>query len=96
VTAITELSGIIAKKNETESSEALVGYLTRLFKLKLDKETEKIVASFLRLRIRNKIDREELEKRLDAPKRIGGAGMHSVTADKISREVEIIMLMKYS
>lgn len=96
VTDITELSRIVMKKNETESSEAMVVYLTRLFKLKLDEETEKILASFLRLRIRNKIDREELEKKLDAPRGAGGVGMHSVTADKVSREVEIIMLMKYS
>jgi putative ABC transport system ATP-binding protein len=96
VAEITELSRMVTEKNETESSEAMAAYLIHLFKLKMNKEDQKILAAFLRLRIRNKIDRQELEKKLDAPKRAGGAGMHSVTADKVSREVEIIMLMKYS
>lgn len=93
---ITELSRAVLEKNETEASEAVVKYLIELFKLKIDKEVADEMAAFLRLRIRNKIDREELEKRLDAPQRLGGAGLHSMTAEKISREVEIIMLMKYN
>jgi len=96
VTAITDLSRALTEKNETESSEAMAKYLIHLFKLKMDQDEMRVLASFLRLRLRNKIDREELEKKLDAPKKAEGAGLHSVTAEKISREVEIIMLMKYS
>ncbi len=96
VSEITNISRALTEKNETESSKMLVNYLVELFKLKVDKEEEVTLVAFLRLRIRNKIDREELEKKLDAPKKVGGMGMHSITAEKVSREVEIIMLMKYS
>jgi len=96
VKEITDLSAVVTNKNETESSMAMALYLIKLFKLKLDSEEVKMMASFLRLRIRNKIDRSELEKKLDVSKKLGGLGLYSTTAEKISREVEIIMLMKYS
>ncbi len=96
VNDISNLSKIVAEKNEVEASHAMVKYLIKLFKLKSDKEEERRMVSVLRMRIRNKIDRGELEKRLDDPQKKGGVGLHSATAEKISREVEIIMLMKYA
>jgi len=96
VSDITNLSKLLLEKSEAESSEAIATYIIHLFKLKINKDDKKSLVSFLQLRIKNKIDREELGKKLDAPKKEGGAGMHSVTAEKVSREVEIIMLMKYS
>ena len=96
VISITNLSRIITEKDEIEAAEAIAKHLIDLFKLKMDEEEKRTLISFLQLRITNKIDRQELEKKLDASKKTGGAGLHSFTAEKVSREVEIIMLMKYS
>lgn len=52
--------------------------------------------SFIKLRIENKIDRFGLEQRLDSPMILGGTGLYKTTAEKIVREIEIIMLLKYS
>jgi ABC-type lipoprotein export system ATPase subunit len=71
-------------------------YLTDLFKIKMDKDMKKRFDSFIQLRISNKMDRIELQKGLDASKILGGVGLRKDTAEKISREVEIIMLVKYS
>lgn len=96
VKEVTDLSSAVTNKNETEASAEAIKYLKHVFKMKMGKEEEDRIAAFLRLRFRNKIDREELEKKLDAPWKEGGAGLHSLTAEKISREIEIIMLMKYT
>lgn len=71
-------------------------YLLDLFEIKLDEKYKLRFRSFVKLRIENKIDRFGLEQRLDAPQILGGAGFYKTTAEKIVREVEIIMLLKYS
>jgi hypothetical protein len=52
--------------------------------------------SFLKLRIENKIDRFGLLQRLDGPKSLGGVGLYKSSAERVVREVELIMLLKYS
>ncbi len=86
----------IAKGKKTKAVNQLSKYLIDLFKLKLDSKNKKRFYSFLKLRISNKIDREGLRKGLDASKILGGVGFYKSTAEKISDEVEIIMLMKYA
>lgn len=93
---ITDLSKLITDGNETGAVHSLTKYLTELFKLKLESERFERLSSFLKMRIKNKYDRFELQKRLDAPWALGGVGLHKNTAEKVSREVEIIMLLKYS
>lgn len=93
---ITHMSKIIAKKEKTKAAKELSTYLISLFKLKLDDKAKNRFESFLKLRIDNKTDRTELQKGLDAPKALGGVGFYRSTAERISNEVEIIMLMKYA
>lgn len=71
-------------------------YLTGTYHLKLNDEITLRLRSFIKLRIENKIDRFGLQQRLDAPKSLGGVGMYKGTAEKVVREVELIMLLKYS
>jgi putative ABC transport system ATP-binding protein len=71
-------------------------YLIGVFHLKLDDEVMLRFRSFIKLRIENKIDRFGLQQRLDAPKRLGGVGLYKGSVEKIVREVELIMLLKYS
>ena len=74
----------------------LADYLSEHFNIKLSGVALDRFRAALRLRIDNRINRAELEKRLDAPKSLGGVGLYSNTADRVVREVEIIMLLKYS
>lgn len=88
-----------AEKVAAESEAALIAlsnYLTELFHLKMDDEALLRFRSFLKLRIENRIDRFGLHQRLDAPRALGGVGLYKGTADKIVREIEMIMLLKYS
>jgi putative ABC transport system ATP-binding protein len=71
-------------------------YLAKLYDIKLDQETILRFRSFLKLRIENKIDRFGLQQRLDAPRALGGVGMYKGSAERVVREVELVMLLKYS
>lgn len=71
-------------------------YLIGTYNLKMDDEVLLRFRSFIRLRVDNKIDRFGLQQRLDAPKTLGGAGLYKGTVERVVREVELVMLLKYS
>lgn len=84
-------------ENDREKSFLVVAdYLIWEFKLKLEKEALLRFRAFIRLRINNIIDRIELKQKLDEPIRLDGVGLYSGTAEKIVREMEVIMLLSYS
>ncbi|KKW06078.1 MAG: ABC transporter, ATP-binding protein, partial [Candidatus Moranbacteria bacterium GW2011_GWE1_49_15] len=91
---LTQVESIM---NDSESSAVSISdYVIRNFNVHLDLESSIRFRSFIKLRIENKIDRFGLFQRLDAPKTLGGVGLYRGTADKIVREMELIMLLKYS
>lgn len=97
VGAIVTLSDKISKEEDnTETVDMLLTYLTNIFKLHLNDVQKERMKDSLSVRIKNKTDRFELQKKLDDPLKSGGVGLNKHTAEKISREVEIIMLMKFS
>ncbi len=75
---------------------SLEKYLSNLFHLKLNDEQRLRLQATLRLRTESKIGQLEMEKRLDQKISLGGIGLHKSTAEKLVREIEIIMLLKYS
>ena len=79
-----------------QSAVKLADYMSDIFNMQLDPESVLRLRAFIKLRIENKIDRFGLLQRLDAPKSLGGVGLYRGTADKIVRELELIMLLKYS
>ena len=85
----------LSRFEERRSVESVVTYLIGTFGLKIDPESMVRFRSFIKLRIKSKLDRVELQERLDAPRTLGGVGLHKNTAEKISREMEILMLLKY-
>jgi putative ABC transport system ATP-binding protein len=85
----------ISSPDEKKALDSTAGYLGNLFKLNIDKESFTRFKSFLKLRLENKLDRIELQQRLDPPNVLGGVGLHKNTAEKLSREMEILMLLKY-
>jgi putative ABC transport system ATP-binding protein len=76
--------------------KAVADYMFELFKIDLEEKIKLRAYSFLKLRIENKIDSAGLKQRLDAPIKLGGAGLYKPTVDKIAREVEMLMLLKFS
>ncbi len=86
----------IVSGNPDRAHIALAEYLSEQFGVKLSGVALDRFRACLKLRIENRINRAELEKRLDVPKTLGGVGLYSNTADRIVREVEVIMLLKYS
>lgn len=83
-----------------ENYQAALGdfanYLITLFKLEIKEESRDRLAEFLQMRLENKIDIFGLKERLDAAVSTGGVGLYKNTAEKVVREVEIILLLKYS
>lgn len=86
----------ILKDTTTNGAPPLSKYLMGIFHLKLSSEQELRFQAALKLRLNNQIGQIELQKRLDKSAALGGVGLHKTTAEKIVREVEIIMLIKYS
>lgn len=88
-----------SQKIQASTEDALPSlsqYLADLFHLRLDDDQALRFRSFIHQRIDSKINQFELRHKLDAPKILGGVGLHKGTAEKITREIEIIMLLKYS
>ncbi len=92
---IIQQSGLV-KKEPDRAPEMMASYLIDVFGLDMDEETKKKFASFLKLRIENKVDYMALKKSLDSSRITGGLGLYKNTVEKVVREVEIIMLLGYS
>jgi hypothetical protein len=96
IRGITQQVEAIGKKDPEEASQSLADYLIHLFRIKLDIGGQQQLGRFLKMRIENKLDCFSLEKRLDTSKILGGLGLYKNTAEKMVKEVEMIMLLKYS
>jgi len=87
----------IAKRSDINTTVISVSsYLVGLFNLSFDVQTKLHFDSLIKERMENKIDRTEFQKSLDVARKKGGIGLNRMTAEKISREMEIIMLIKFS
>jgi putative ABC transport system ATP-binding protein len=84
------------KDSPEESTLLLAPYLIDLFHLKLSEKQMLRFQAVLKLRLESQIGQIELQKRLDMVISQGGVGLHKTTAEKVIREVEILMLLKYS
>ncbi len=82
--------------NDTNNIISFSNYLVDVYHLKLDDELMLRFRSFLKLRVENRIDRFGLQQRLDVSRKLGGVGLYKGNAEKVVREVELIMLLKYS
>ncbi|HLB51224.1 MAG TPA: ABC transporter ATP-binding protein [Patescibacteria group bacterium] len=95
VAAITRHADAISADPST-ALLPLTDYLKDIFDVQLDQERLLRFRSCIKLRIENKLDRFGFQQRLDAARVLGGVGLYKTTAEKITREVEIVMLLKYS
>lgn len=74
----------------------LAEYLINLFELEINEEAKNRMVAFLRMRVENKIDVFGLKERLDSPMSTGGVGLYRSTVEKVVKEVEMILLLKFS
>jgi putative ABC transport system ATP-binding protein len=86
----------VIKNNSTEAPKKIAEYLEHRFKMNLDEKAEVRLQALLKLRMENKIDLLGLEKKLDDSVADGGVGLYKQTVEKVAREVEILMLLKYT
>ena len=84
------------KGDPSEGALSFVEYIINRFRLTLSTNQKLRMQAILKLRLESKIGQLELHKRLDTPVSTGGVGLHKTTAEKVVREIEIIMLLKYS
>jgi hypothetical protein len=71
-------------------------YLETYFNLHLDDEMRERFYKLMQSRFESKIDSIAMKNQLDLSKAKGGVGLNTITAEKIVREVEIIMLINFS
>lgn len=92
---IMEQAGSLAKDAQ-KALPFFAEYLQNLFHVRMDMEAKSRLISFLKLRVENRIDCHGLQDRLDAPLYLGGVGLYKTTADKMVKEIEMVMLVKYA
>lgn len=95
---VQEILDITQKVHQTpaESVLTLSAYLERYFRLKLSPEQKLRLQAALKQRLESTIGQIELGRKLDKSPQQGGVGLRRDTVEKITREIEIIMLLKYS
>jgi putative ABC transport system ATP-binding protein len=79
-----------------EGTARLAQYLENFFRLKLNDEQRLRLQAALKLRLESTIGQIELSRKLDKSFVQGGVGLRRDTVEKMAREIEIIMLLKYS
>ena len=100
-TFVERIGGIVNQaeilKNDMNSAVDLItDHLLEHFHIIIQDQMKLRFKTFLRMRLENKIDKGVLQKKLDASKLAGGINLNKSTAEKVTKEVEMIMLLKYS
>jgi len=84
------------KDNIPGSITSFAQYLIDRFHLRLAPDQVTQLEDILRYRIESRIGQIGLLKDLDSNISEKGLGLNKITAEKVVREIEIIMLLKYS
>ncbi len=92
ILAITQALG----GTSDEGALKLASYLEQEFGLKLSDTSRLRLQAALKMRLESTIGQIELTRKLDKSFIQGGVGLRRDTVDKMTREVEMIMLLKYS
>lgn len=95
---VQEILEVTQKLHSSPSEAVLIlsGYLEQYFKLKLSPEQKLRFQAALKQRLESAIGQIELSRKLDKSLVQGGVGLRKDTVEKITREIEIVMLLKYS
>lgn len=93
---IIDVSNKIDFSKKNQSARELTDYLIAYFNLNLEGTWREKMAKLVFDRLDNKIGIEEVFRLLDVSPKKGGFGINRKTAQKIAREIEIILLIRYS
>ena len=86
----------ISFTEKSKSAEELVEYLKLKLNLKLDDAKSKLFAGIILDRLENSIGKEEFEKLMDISEKQNGIGFDKRMASRIARELELLLLLRYS
>ena len=93
---ILDMSSSIDPNDPEKSAGMLFDYLSGLLNLHLDEQQQLRLIQTIRARLENELSILELRKALDRPVKAKGLGFDKRIAKKIARELEIIMLIRYT
>jgi putative ABC transport system ATP-binding protein len=82
--------------NVEKSADGIMQYLDENFHLKIGEMERVKFHEYIKMRLENELSMDELLDLADRPIVKGGVGLDRRTAKKIARELEIIMLARYS
>jgi ABC-type methionine transport system ATPase subunit len=85
----------ISQSDETAAPQ-ISQYLNSFFRLNITPKTAPLFQSLVKQRLESQINQLNFKYKLDSPSALGGVGLNKRTAEKVARELEIIMLLKYS
>lgn len=95
VQGLLDQSKVVGQKDSLTAADSLIEFLGKIFDFESDQSLKDRIKPLLIMRLENAIDGKELARRLDMPEKAGGAGLNRATAEKIGREIEMVMLLKY-
>jgi putative ABC transport system ATP-binding protein len=93
---ITEIAKKIETSKNEETALLISKYIIDFFKLHFTDDQIMKLARMIRLRLDNQLSIVELRKSLDRPVSERGMGLDKRTANKLAREVEILMLARFA
>jgi len=88
-------AGKIDFANKEQSAWELAGYVNSRLELKLDEATLNKLSKIIFDRLGNHIGRDEFKKLLDLPIKERGLGFNRRVVEKISKEIELLLLLRY-
>lgn len=96
VKEIVDESEKIDYSNLDETSIELADYFNKKFLLKFEGEQRMKFAKVIMDRLKNSIGKEEFSKLLDLPETKDGLGLNKRLVDRVSSELELLILIRYS
>ncbi|MCX6762143.1 MAG: ABC transporter ATP-binding protein [Candidatus Moranbacteria bacterium] len=96
VNELTEQAKKISFTEKIQSAEELVEYINIKMKLNLDDTKKGLLSGAIVDRLENSIGKDEFEKLMDISEKKSGLGFDKRVASKIARELELLLLLRYS
>jgi len=95
VKSLVQTADKISFVDKPRSAEKLAEYINQHLELKLEDESKHSLAKVILDRLDNRIGQEEFQKLIDLPEKKHGLGFDKRLAEKISREIELLILLRY-
>ncbi|MEI7426129.1 MAG: ABC transporter ATP-binding protein [Candidatus Moraniibacteriota bacterium] len=91
-----EQAGKIDFTEKIKTAQELAEYLNLKLKLNIDRPKKNLLAGVIVDRLENTIGKDEFEKLMDISEKNKGLGFDKRMASRIAREIELLLLLRYS